>query len=174
MKPDLEDENETIKGFIIERVRAPFERIFQDSVIKFMYSLTVEQEFLILTQDQVLSSKELFVIKSTNEDDKIVGVGGLLEHRFHNLFFMVVNKNYQGIGLGKKLIKDITSTIGTCQLTLLTVHRSNVDSRRLYKTYGFMTIFRHRILATMVYKNKIGRWFKGPLICWIYIKSLFD
>ena len=157
----------------LEKISGPYAKVLQDSVLKFLYSLTTEQESFLLNQEQVLKALELFIIKDL-DGQKIIGLAGIRPQKFYGLLFLVVHKDFQGMGLGKKLLLAVLETVPRNKLLLLTVHRSNVKARKLYKTNHFLTMHRHKILAYMIYGNRIGRILKWPMTWAIQLSNWMD
>ena len=157
----------------VEKVAGPYSKSLQDAILKFLYALTVEQDSFLLTQDQVLKARELFILRDA-QNQKVLGLGGIRPQKYYGLFFLVVHKDFQGMGLGKKLMESVLDGVDQNRLLLVTVHRSNVKARKLYKTHKFATIHRHRVLAYMVYENKIGRLLKWPVTLVVALHCLFN
>jgi len=152
-----------------EIIKAPYEEKLHNQITKFYFTLTQEQDSFTLSLEQIQESSQLVLLY--NEDEEIVGVAGLRKMFLHSRYFMVVHKDYQGKGYGKKIISKILTAYPKRSLLLLSVGRSNLNARRLYNTVDFKTIYRHKTMAFMLYNNKSGQWFRWPVLLFIFIKS---
>ena len=155
-----------------EIIYGPYDQKLHSEIMKFYYSLTQEQDSFTLSLEQILDSSQIVLLY--NQDNNVVGVAGLRAMFLHSKYFMVVHKDYQGKGYGKKIISQILHNFSKRALLLLSVERSNINARRLYNTVDFKIIYRHKTNAIMLYNNKAGQWFRWPIMLLLFIKSQFS
>lgn len=154
----------------IVKIRAPFSQEEQDLVTRFYFSLSSEQELFNLPLEHIMSANRLAMLF---HEDRVVGIAGIRSVSKIGLYFMAVHRDFHGKGLGKKLMDDALSMIGPFELLMLTVQRSNVKARRLYKTMDFVTIYRYKIDAIMLYMNTMGRCSKLFVQAALVFRSMF-
>ena len=89
-------------------------------------------------------------------DGKIVGIAGLREG---SDFFIIVKKDYQGTGLGQKLLKKVIGRAknSSCNYIELSVVKQNKSAVHIYKKYAF------RIIGSMLAGEKDSYYMIKPL-----------
>jgi ribosomal protein S18 acetylase RimI-like enzyme len=158
-----------MKTKLSEITYEPYDEKINSEIMKFFYSLTDEQDYFTLNLEQLMASN--YMVFLLNDKNEIVGLAGVRKSFMHSLYFMVVNKKFQGQGYGKKLISVILDNLPPKSLLLLSVGRSNINARRLYHTVGFKTLHRHKSNAYMLYNNKPGQWFRLFVKIAVFIKA---
>jgi len=122
----------------------------------FTTGLVEEEDNFRITQTDELSSpfptkdKEDDFTLGAYKDDQLVGVVSFSRDGFNReklrhkglLYRMYVSRNFQGKGIGKKLIGELINrvqTIGSIEQINLTVINSNLKAKALYEKFGFVT-----------------------------------
>jgi ribosomal protein S18 acetylase RimI-like enzyme len=126
-----------------------------------MNSLKDEKTTFSLNYEKVMASAHLSVI--SNDKGEWLGMAGYRKIGMVSLFFLVVHRDAQNLGLGRKLTAMVLNRVYPWQLMLLTVTRSNLKARRLYDAFGFHTLQRGREDVVMALSNSIMRLTK-PLL----------
>ena len=133
----------------------------RETIYRFMNSLQDEKTTFGLNYEKVMSSFRLSVVVHT--DGHWLGMAGYRKVGMVSLFFLVVHRDAQSLGLGRKLTAAVLKNFHPWQLMLLTVTRSNLKARRLYDVFGFQTLKRGREDVIMALGNPIMRLIK-PLL----------
>ncbi len=158
-------------GARVSVVRPPYAAEVFEEVKRFYYSLGPEFDIFHLALDQIFESKILGLLWS--RDGRVAGVAGVRARYGVWMFFMVMRADHQGQGHGRNLTRTVMGGVPPTRLVLLTVQRSNMKARKLYKSSGFVTINRHKGQVTMLYNRGIGPWLRLPLIVAVFARNLF-
>lgn len=122
---------ETLSYLILENL-SPI--IISKEIKEFFSSLNEERKFYPATKRILIGAKRVVTAK---DDDKIVGIAGI--NRYNGLF-IVVKKEYQGSGIGTKLMEKLLKNFN--DPIVLVVHTENKAAIRLYRKFGFKEIER--------------------------------
>lgn len=75
-----------------------------------------------------------FVLMERNSQGELIGLAGIVKrHHLFNSVFLVVKKEYQGQGIGKKLFARLWESQST--KPLLTFYKDNLPAKKIYKKY---------------------------------------
>jgi ribosomal protein S18 acetylase RimI-like enzyme len=138
----------------------------QEHIYKFMNSLRDEKNTFSLSFEKVMSSLEMSVVKGA--DGRWLGMAGYRRESIFAIFFLVVHRDAQSMGLGRRLMISVLRHFPMWRMMLLNVTRSNLKARRLYDAYGFEVLHRGTQDVSMAFMNPMMKLCK-PLI-WLLIK----
>lgn len=165
----METASVDISPYRIEVLTSPLSAEQRAELTRFFCTLNREQELFQLRLEQILEANRFSLLWA--EDGHIVGIAGLRPKGRFWIFFLVVAQAHQSKGLGKKLTQHLMQTCLPHEIVLLTVLRSNLKARMLYKSTDFNTINRFKSSATMLYGNKAGRRYRWPITCLILLRN---
>lgn len=133
----------------------------REAIYRFMNSLKEEKTTFGLSYEKVMSSSCLSVV--VHSDGSWLGMAGYRKAGLVAMFFLVVHRDTQSLGLGRRLTATVLKKFNPWELMLLTVTRSNLNARRLYDAFGFQTMQKGRQDVVMALGNPIMRLIK-PLL----------
>lgn len=142
----------------------------RDKMSHFLLSLNEERFTFALEEEQLLSSQAVMVAANSSGD--WLGMAGWRPNWWGGVFFLVVRKDYQRLGIGKRLTLGLVAKVHHGMLLLLSVDRSNTRARKLYTDAGFHTLKRGKSHAFMVLGNRAYTLFGLPLKFAFLIRSL--
>jgi RimJ/RimL family protein N-acetyltransferase len=114
------------------------ENITSEELEQFWGQLTTEKKYL----NNPFQSNLIFVA-GVRQNDEIVGVGGLKRH--FGIFpfeFVVVNKAFQGRGLGSRIISEISDFARRRSYSVIfaSANKKNTASTKIFRKSGFKTL----------------------------------
>ena len=126
-----------------------FWELTEGELEQFHKSLDDELLLMPLPLDKLRMSE---LIIAARVDDRVVGIAGIRKHRCLPMVYFVVNRDYQGRGLGKRLAEQLTERARTrgYRLVALTVDSSNTRAFHIYRDAGYITVFRTRNKKLMI------------------------
>lgn len=150
---------------------SPFTDELRDKATRFYCSLTEEQEMFHLSLDQILAAR--LVVTLEDASGQVLGVAGFRQGFWADVLFLVVRKDHQGRGHGKTLTAKVIASTSPRRFLLLSVMRSNLHARKLYKSMKFVTLTRHKTMAYMALDRGVGRYLRWPLRLALVLRNLF-
>jgi ribosomal protein S18 acetylase RimI-like enzyme len=123
----------------------------QDALRRFLLSLQEERYTFGLCEDALLRAEALHVLMDSG--GHWVGLGGWRRQWGVRVFFLVIHRDQQRQGLGKRLTRSVVATLPPWALLLLQVARGNTQARKLYADAGFVTLYRGKMDVLMAYRN---------------------
>lgn len=106
----------------------------------------------------VLTSKEFadFIIE---ESDYVIGY---IRYRFYkngrvHINELIIDRNFRGIGVGTKLVKESIKRLNGIKTVTLTVQAKNKRAIRVYRSLGFKEVVYGNKIITMEYNKEIDK-----------------
>lgn len=132
------------------------------SIYRFINSLKEERTTFGLSFEKIMTAFYLVVVKD-KATGQWLGLSGYRQKGLIAIFFLVIHRDAQGLGLGRRLTATVLRKFSPWQLMLLSVTRSNLKARRLYDAFGFETLQRGRQDVIMALGNPMLRFVK-PMV----------
>ena len=85
---------------------------------------------------------------------------------------MVVHRSFQGKGIGRKLTRACLREASWSDILMLSVMRSNMRARRIYKSENFSTLHHGRLSVYMLHNHGLGRLLKVPIVMLLILRGL--
>ena len=143
-----------------------------DRITRFLHSLNEERYTFALEEDELSRSSMMKV--AVGSDGSWIGMSGWRRRWWGSVFFLVVHRDHQRMGLGKKLTLELVKEVPSRMLLMLSVDRSNTRARKLYTDAGFVTIKRGKNQAFMAFKNPLFSILELPLRIGFLLRSLVN
>jgi GNAT superfamily N-acetyltransferase len=108
-------------------------------VIEFINNLGTEVEFFPITIDLIMRSDYVLIAR---HNLKIIGLIGL-EKPYYRILktYILINKNYQGKGIGKALLmKEINDVKDDHCVIMAHIEHKNIKSITMFNSFGFKHI----------------------------------
>jgi ribosomal protein S18 acetylase RimI-like enzyme len=137
--------------------------VSRDELGSFLSQLTDEKNFFRVSSSDLLSSSEIVIVEKV--DGLIAGIAGVRRHRGVPVFFIVIKAEFQGRGIGDKLMCRLLEIVKTqYNFLLLTVLKENKSAISLFQKYGYRTIGEKHGSYYMVFPiNGKGKFFAKML-----------
>lgn len=117
------------------KMRNKYWEISSREIINFYNSLKNEKETFKLSLEQLLNSK---IIIKEESYGKIAGIAGIRRAKILPVLFIVVKSEFQGIGLGKRLMKRLHEiSKRKCIFITLSVLKKNKRAINLFKKFEY-------------------------------------
>lgn len=108
----------------------------KSAILEFLEGLDEEKKYFHFNNDKIINAE---LIVTRKENNKIIGLTGIYRMYGMPTFFIVVNKNYHGKGIGKGLMTELKEEINSFKYNyvILTVHIENKNAIHLYEKNGY-------------------------------------
>ena len=130
----------------------------EGEIVRFYSSLNKERETFKLSLEDLLKSE---IIIKEGSNDKIAGIAGIRKHKVLPVLFIVVKSEFQGKGIGKKLIQRLHQVAKRrYSVIVLSVIKENKHAVNLFKKFGYKVFSEKKGFYYMVYTVNL----KGKLL----------
>ena len=140
-----------------------------ENIIRFLHTLNEERYTFALGEEELSKSKMMKV--AISENGGWIALSGWRHRWWGGVFYLVVHRDHQRQGLGKKLTLDLVKEVPKGMLLLLSVDRSNTRARKLYTDAGFVTLKRGKNHAFMAYRTPLFSLLELPLRLGFLLRS---
>jgi len=144
----------------------------RESIARFLLSLREERYSFALEEEDLARSKRMLI--AIDDDGNWIALVGWRQRWWGGVFFLVVHRDHQRQGLGKRLTHELVERVPKGMLLLLSVDRSNTRARKLYTDAGFATLKRGKQHAFMALRNTAFFWLGAPLRIGFLLRSLWN
>ncbi len=103
-----------------------------------------------------------FIIENNEESNKILGFADMSSDGYLNCFY--IHKDYQNLGLGKRLLNEIIAKAKELKLEVVTTE-SSISSKGFFEKLGFECVSAQtRIISSIEFINYIMKKFIGDRV----------
>jgi GNAT superfamily N-acetyltransferase len=110
---------------------------YKDKIELFTKNLDAEKEYFPMIDRSISNSKLIFI--AINEKAEIVGVAGSDKTRYFFRTYILIQKDYQGKGIGKDIYNELLSELKKQQrkIVLAVINKGNIRSLKMHIKLGY-------------------------------------
>jgi GNAT superfamily N-acetyltransferase len=110
---------------------------YKDKIELFIKNLDTEKEYFPMIERSVINSKLIFI--AINGKGEIVGIAGSEKSRFFLRTYILIQKDYQGKGVGKIIYTKLLSELKKQQkkIILAVINKGNKRSLKMHIKLGY-------------------------------------
>jgi hypothetical protein len=114
---------------------------YKNKIDIFLRKLDIEKEYFP-TIDKSIKNSKIIIIAVNNDNAEVIGVAGVEKTRYFYRSYILMLKDYQGMGIGKSMYMELFNALkrNKRKIVLAIVNRGNMKSLKMHIKLGYKLV----------------------------------